>query len=170
MTRRTQGYLGLSVVAATAVTLIAVELSQGALAYGESASRDPCTARTSYPGEDIDATLQRIVLRGLNGAACELGASREELVLSFDRRIGPEEIEWDRRTIERAVRSGLLRAVDEARDAGEIGGATARILTEVIERAPLDLLIGGGLAIADLLERVPDLDLGDLLRPGGSLP
>ena len=38
----------------------------------------------TFEGEGLDATVQRIALDGLNGAACELGVTREDLVLSLD--------------------------------------------------------------------------------------
>jgi hypothetical protein len=141
------------VLFAAAAVLIAVELSLGASTFGEDTVDDPCTATVEFPGEGLDATIQRIVLSGLNGAACELGTSREELVLSFvPEAPGAEPIPWDRATIERAVRSGLLRAVDDAEEQGSIGGLTATILREVIERAPIDWLIEGGEAVAGLLD------------------
>jgi hypothetical protein len=162
VSRRTQGYTALAALAAAAVALIAVELANGARSFGESLARDPCTAQAAYPGEGLDATVQRIVLDGLNGAACELGVSREELVLSLEPEVAPEEIPWDRATIERAVRAGLLRAVEDAERRGDIGNVTALVLRELVERAPIDFLIQGGEEIADIVERVQDLDLGDL--------
>ena len=148
---RTQGAIAaLGALIAAAVVLLAVELSRGALDYGVVEQQDPCTATVDYRGDGLDATLQRIALAGLNGAACELGATREELVLSFAPSVAPKPIEWDRATIERAVRSGLLEAVDDAEERGSIGGLVATILREVIERAPIDWLIGGATGLADL--------------------
>jgi hypothetical protein len=152
MSRRMQGLVGLAALGVAALTLIVVELAQGARDYGELAVANPCTATVSVSGEGLDATAQQILLDGLNGAACELGTTREELVLSFEPELGGD-IPWDRETIERAVRSGLLNSVDEAEDRGEIGGFSATVLRELIERAPLDLLIEGGGALADLLSQ-----------------
>ena len=121
MSRRVQGLVALAALGVAALTLIVVELAQGARDYGEVAVDDPCTATVSVSGEGLDATAQQIVLDGLNGAACELGTTREELVLSFEPELGAD-IPWDRETIERAVRSGLLNSVDEAEDRGSIGG------------------------------------------------
>jgi len=156
MSRRRQGWIALGVLGLAAVALIAVELSKGALDYGESTEVDPCTdERPPFPGDGFDATVQRIVLDGLDGAACELGATREELVLAFDPSLG-DEVRWDEETIERAVRSGLLRSIDDAEERDDIGGIPATILREVVERAPLDLLIRGGDALGGLLERFFD--------------
>jgi hypothetical protein len=150
VSERRQGWVALALLGLVTVTLLAVELGKGALSYGESNVADPCEGRASFPGEGFDATLQRIVLDGLDGAACELGATREELVLSLDPSFGAE-VRWDRPTIERAVRAGLLRAVDDAEERGSLGEAEARILREVVRRAPLEWLIEGGSSLAELL-------------------
>ncbi len=86
--------------------LIAIEFANGATDYGTLEREDPCTAQDDFSGSGLDATLQRIALSGLNGAACELGVTREELVLSFSPSVAPKEIEWDEATVERAVRNG----------------------------------------------------------------
>jgi hypothetical protein len=150
MSRRREGLLALGALGLAAAVLIAVELANGALDYGESKVADPCLNREAYPREGFDATIQRIVLDGLDGAACELDTTREELVLSFDPELG-RDVEWDRETLERALRSGLLEAIDAAEARDGIGGIEARILRELVERAPLDWLIQGGSSLADQL-------------------
>lgn len=149
MSRRAQGLLALGLLGLAAAVLIGIELAKGALTYGESKVADPCEQREAFPGEGLQASLQRIVLDGLDGAACELNTTREELVLSIDPELG-RDVEWDRDTLERAVRSGLLEAIDDAEARGSIGGLEARIMREVVERAPLDWLIQGGSSLADL--------------------
>jgi hypothetical protein len=150
VSRRAQGLAALAVLAAAAVALIAVELSQGALSFGESKVADPCADRAPYPGSGFDATVQRIALDGLDGAACELGTTREELVLAFDPALGAD-VQWDKETIERAVRSGLDEAIDDAESRGDIPGLAATLMREVVARAPIDWLIEGGDTLTDLL-------------------
>jgi hypothetical protein len=140
----------LATLLAGAGVLIGVEFSRGAVDTGESEIRSPCGQRAAYPGEGFDATVQRIVLDGLDGAACELGTTREELVLSFEPGSGVRPIPWDDETIERAVRSGLLEAIDDAERRGSLGGLTATIVREVVERAPLQWLIDGGQELVEL--------------------
>ena len=48
------------------------------------------------------------------------------------------------------MRSGLLNAIEDAEERGDIGDITAVILREVVERAPIDWLIRGGQELADL--------------------
>lgn len=152
MTRRRVAAFALAALVAAGVALIALELRLGAAGFGQTAVADPCTAEVVFPGDGVDASVQRIVLSGLNGAACELGTTREELVLAFvPEAPGVEPIEWDRETIERTVRSGLLRAVDDAAARGSIGSVTTLVLRQLIERAPIDWLVRGGEEIADLV-------------------
>jgi hypothetical protein len=155
VSRRWQGLLALAALGVTAAVLIMVELANGAIDYGESTLADPCEPRAPFPGDGFEATIQRIALDGLDGAACELNTTREELVLSIDPELG-RDVEWDRETLERAVRSGLLEAIDDAEQRGGIGGLEARLLRAVVERAPLDWLIQGGTSLADLLGGIFD--------------
>jgi hypothetical protein len=155
VSRRGQGLLALAALGVAAAVLIAIELANGALDYGESTIAEPCEPRDPFPGEGFEATIQRIVLDGLDGAACELNTTREELVLSVDPELG-RDVEWDEETLERAVRSGLLEAIDDAEEREGIGELEARLLREVVERAPLDWLIQGGTSLADLLGGIFD--------------
>ena len=69
MSRRWQGLLALAALGLAATVLIVIELANGALDYGESKVADPCEQRETFPGEGFQASLQRIVLDGLDGAA-----------------------------------------------------------------------------------------------------
>jgi hypothetical protein len=159
---RTRALGVLAALVACAAVLVALELANGARSYGAATTKDACRAHSTFPGHGLDATVQRIVLNGLYGAACELGTSREELVLSLVPSAGTKRVRWDRATILRAVRAGLLRAVDDARDRDELSSVTAALVREAIERAPIDWLLGqvgdlGDLAggLGDLLGRLP---------------
>jgi len=134
-----------------AAVLIGVELARGAADAGELAVHDPCEPREAFPGEGFDATLQQIVLDGLDGAACELGTTREELVLSLSPASGVE-IEWDDETIEEALRAGLLEAITDAEERGSLNAIAAVVLREVVERAPVQWLIDGGQGLAGLFD------------------
>lgn len=135
-----------------AAGLIALEFANGAADAGTLAIHDPCAPRSAFPGEGIDATVQRIVSDGLDGAACELGTTREELVLSLAPGSGVEAIRWDDETIERAVRAGLLESIDDAEQRGSLNGLLATALRQVAEHAPVQWLIDGGQGIAGLLD------------------
>jgi predicted MFS family arabinose efflux permease len=105
--------------------------------FGDVRLVDPCTAPPDpFPGKGFDAAVQRLVLTGLNGAACDLGISREELVLSLEPRSGVD-VQWDRDTIEQALRAGVVRAIDDADERDTLPGWVASALQWTVERAPL---------------------------------
>jgi hypothetical protein len=125
LSRRSGAIAALVALFAGAALLIALEFAAGGAVAGSLAVRDPCAARPAYPGHGLDAVLQRIVLDGLDGAACELGATREELVLSLAPR-SKADIRWDDETIERGLRAGLLGAVDDASSEARWAGSSPR--------------------------------------------
>jgi hypothetical protein len=131
------------------VALIAVELGLGALDEPSPKIANPCQPRAGRSG-GIDTTIQRIVLDGLDGAACRLHTTREELVLSIGGgSLAPRQ--WDEHTVEVALRSGLLRSVDAAEQRGDVPSFLAPALRGLVERAPLDKLLRGGFSLSDLL-------------------
>ena len=137
----------LAALLVSAVALFGVELGKGALSEPPPKLADPCLPRAGSSG-GIDATIQRIVLDGLDGAACRLHTTREELVLSLG---SGGHRRWDRHTIEVALRSGLLRSVDEAERRGDVPGFAAPLLRRLVKRAPLERLIRGGFRLGDLV-------------------
>jgi hypothetical protein len=139
-------------------TLIAVELALGARDYGRVELTPACSAPPMQLDRDgLDRGVQRIVLSALSGAACELGTTREELVLSLSPRTGSRYGSWSDEELERALRAGLVRAVDDARARGELGSVEARVLRELAERVPVQLILEAAehpdiLATLDLLD------------------
>lgn len=133
---------GLFALGLVAVGLIGVEFANGARSSGEFVAQDPCTAPPdTFPGDGLDAAVQRIALSTLNGAACELGTTRERLVLSLDENSGFDDVEWDRDTMEQALQVGAHRAIDDANDRDAIPGWVAAALGFVVDRAPIGWLV-----------------------------
>ena len=130
-----------------AVVFLAVELGMGAWGFGEVKRVDPCTATTPSLGGGFDAALQRIILDGLNGAACRLHTTREGLVEA----LGGGSNRWSDEQIQVAVRVGLVHAIDEAEDRGDIPGIVAPLLREAAKHAPIKFLVENGSSITDLL-------------------
>ena len=151
MTTR-RGRITLAVLAVGAVALLVLELALGAPHFGDTKLADPCTSKPAFSGGGIDGAVQRFALEGLNGAACKLGTTREELVLSLAPGSGVEPIPWDDATIERAVRAGLLESIDEAEQRGSLNGFVALALRQVVEHAPVQWLIDGGQGLAGLFD------------------
>jgi len=125
--------------------LLVAELGAGARDFGRPTFVDPCTAPADpFPqGHGFDGTLQRIALSAIDGAACKLGTSREDLILSLDPHgdFGPE-VTWTRATLEDALRAGLVRAIDDADHRNSIPGFVATGLKFLAERAPIDWILG----------------------------
>lgn len=153
-------------VAAVAVsgTLIATYLALGGASYKPVAVADPCKPRPIEKPEGGGEVLQQVALSALDGAACELGVSREDLTLALaDRRSQDRFLRQHRVTdqaFEQALRAGLLRAVDDARRVDALSDLEASIIRAAIERLPIGVVI-------DVLQRAsgrsaPNL-LGDLL-------
>jgi hypothetical protein len=135
---------------ASGAVLVAFELGKGALEEPSPKIANPCKPREGRTG-GIDATIQRIVLDGLDGAACRLHTTREELVLSLGGSSAVLPRRWDEHTVEVALRAGLLRSVDEAESRGDIPGFLAPLVRRLVKRAPLDRIIEGGFSLSDLL-------------------
>ena len=108
--------------------VLAAEVAAGAAGYGRYAELDGCTASVDlYPGQGADAAVQRLALSTVNGAACELGVSRERMPLSLDARTRFSGLPLTRADLERAVRAGLSRAADDSERRGDLPGWAARL-------------------------------------------
>jgi hypothetical protein len=135
-----RGKLVLGALAAAAVSLIAIELAFGAVHFGKTKLADPCTAKPAFSGGGIDGAVQRFALSGLNGAACRLRTSREELVLSFTRS-AKTRVRWNRATIDAALQAGFTRAARDAAGGGVLG-SLAGVLFRDLLADPLEWLLG----------------------------
>ena len=156
-----RGVLALAALGAVSIGLIGTEVAAGAADFGRAELVDPCTAPASpFDGDGIDGAIQRIALGGLNGAACELGVGREELVLSLDPDSGAGVIDWDSETVQDAVRAGTIRAIEDAENRDTLPGWAASALTWVVERAPVSWFLEN--ISLDFLEDIPFVDeVGD---------
>ena len=133
------GHLVILAGLAAAALLIGVELQQGALADGRLAVADPCTREAPAVTDGVDAQAQRIGLAAVDSAACALGRSREELLVSVagtleDGRDLPDDVEG-------ALRDGLQEAIDAEKDAGRLNTVTAWVLSQTAGHAPVDWIM-----------------------------
>jgi hypothetical protein len=126
-----KGRVILALTGSVAVAVIVVELALGALSFGQPHLADPCTARPASQGSGVGALVERFARATLDGAACQLHTTREELVLSFVPAAGTRRIRWDRQTIDRALRAGVERAAHEVAGNGIAGGVLAFTLGNV---------------------------------------
>jgi hypothetical protein len=131
----------LAALLAAVGVLIVVELAMGALSFGETRIADPCTTEADFEGGGLDGAIQRFALSAISGAACDLGTSREELVLSFVPSADASDVRWDKETINRALRAGVERAAEDTAGTGILGGLLSGLLKEILAD-PLAWILG----------------------------
>jgi len=134
-------FVALGLVAAVLLPYLAL----GGASFEPTPVADPCQVRDWRDPGDVDEVLEQIVLSALDGAACALGVSREDLVLAVRNEESldafAEENGISRADAEQAVRDGLLRAVEDAEEAGAIGGIVATLARRTVESVPPWLVI-----------------------------
>jgi hypothetical protein len=127
------------------LTLTGVYLAAGGASYAPAKTQDPCKHRPWRNPEGIEEIVEQFSISALDGAACELGVTRERLARAlatprsrerFMRRYGIDDAE-----LARALRAGLVRAVDDAEAAGALSPLLAAPLRETLRRIPVDRAI-----------------------------
>jgi hypothetical protein len=131
----------LTAVAAAAV-LVGVYLAAGGGDYEPTPVADPCAPREWTSPEGVEEVAQQFFLSALDGAACELGVSRETLAAALatdeSRQAFAAEHGVDGTELEAALRAGLIRAIDDAERAGAISAPLASGLREFASRVPVE--------------------------------
>ena len=150
--------------------VLGIQLANGGGSFEPLRPADPCAVRdvTSQAG-GIEGLTERLVLLGLDGAACRLHVSREALTLELAQAGTPSNAEIV------ALHAGLLDAVRRMKDAGTLPPASA-LVDEALDSADLndfvkaairalpDSVIDAALKTDDVLTRTIDnLDLRALL-------
>lgn len=150
--------------------VLGVQLASGGGDFEPLKPADPCVARTvTSEAEGIDALTERLVLLGVDGAACRLGVSREAFTLELAQTDEPTDAQVD------ALREGLLGAVERMKDDGSLPEASD-LTDEALDNADLngfleaaikalpDSVVNGAVRMDDVLVRtIDDLDLPALL-------
>lgn len=128
-----------SIVAA--VALVGIYLAAGGASYTPEKTQDPCKHRPWTNPEGLQEIAQQFTLSALDGAACELGVSRETLARALatpeSRERFSERYDIGDAQLAKAVRAGLLRAVDDAEEAGALSPLLADPLRETLRNIPL---------------------------------
>jgi hypothetical protein len=150
------------------VLLVGAYLAAGGSSYEPEQVQDPCQPRAwSNPGT-LAQIANQFTNSALDGAACQLGVSREALARALAtpeaRERFTERYGIDDAKLARAIRAGLVRAVDDAEEAGALSPILAVPLRETLQRIPLEQAI----------EIINDADsfLGDVdnfLGPAGDI-
>jgi hypothetical protein len=120
-------------------------LALGGASYEPTPVADPCARREWRDPGDLQAVLEQVALSALDGAACELGVSREELVLAVRDEASLDafaaEHGLSRADAEQAVQDGLGRAIDDAEEAGALPAFVASLARRAVETLPPWLLL-----------------------------
>ncbi len=133
------------VAAVASLALVFIYLAAGGASYEPAKVQDPCKPRPWRDPEGLEQLAEQFSLSALDGAACKLGVSRETLAralatpASRERFLGRYGI--DDAELARAIRAGLLRAVDDAERAGALNPLLAAPLRATLRRIPLDQAI-----------------------------
>jgi hypothetical protein len=139
---------------AASLALVAVYLALGGASYAPAKVADPCAPRDWRNPKGLQQTAEQIVLSGLDGAACKLHVSREEMVLAFTSRAALQRFvrkhHLSANEVDDLVRAGLLRAIDDAENAAALDATTANLFRGFVRRFPVEQLI-------DLLQALPGL-------------
>jgi hypothetical protein len=140
---RAQVLVGTAIVLSLA--LVGVYLAAGGDSYAPEKSQDPCKHRAWSNPESLSEIANQFSISALDGAACQLGVTRETLARAL---ASPEARERfadrygiDEAKLARAVRAGLLRAIDDAEEAGALSPLILGPLRGTIEDIPLDQAI-----------------------------
>jgi hypothetical protein len=164
--------LALPLIAVVLVAaVLGVQVAAGGGHYVPRRPADPCTPRPVAPiPAQLEPLAEQIVLLGLDNAACQLGVSRERLVLAIadartlDPRTPAALKEGLRVAVDRLDREGRLPKVSqllpEALDQAQLPGI-AKTLLEAIPAGVVD----NALPTGPLLRRtVDELNVGQLLQ------
>jgi hypothetical protein len=139
---------------AAATALVVLYLALGGASYAPAKVADPCAPRDWRQPQGFQEVAEQIVLSSLDGAACELHVSREEMVLALANRDSRERFAREHgitiERLEQLVRVGLLRAIDDAERADALNPTVADLLRRVVRRIPVEGLL-------DLLDQLPRL-------------
>jgi hypothetical protein len=127
------------------LVLVGAYLAAGGSSYAPEKTQNPCKPRPWSNPQSLGEIANQFTNSALDGAACKLGVSREALARALatpeGRKRFAEKYGIDDEKLAQAVRAGLLRAVDDAEEAGALSPLLAAPLRETLQRIPLQKAI-----------------------------
>ena len=145
MSGATRGRALVVVALVLALGLTGAYLASGGLSYTPEKSQDPCKPRPWRNPGSLDEIATQFSLSALDGAACKLGVSRETLARALATTQSREEFarryHIDNAKLSEAIKAGLVRAVNDAEEAGALSPILATPLRATLEHIPLDQAI-----------------------------
>jgi hypothetical protein len=159
------------IAVALVAAVLGVQVAAGGGDYVPRRPADPCSPRAIPPiPARLEPVAERVVLLGLDSAACRLGISRERLVLALadSRSLDPD--------APAALKTGLRDAVDRLDREGRLP-RVSQLLPEALDQSDLpgivktvigaipDSAVDSALPTGPLLRRaVGELDVDQLIR------
>jgi hypothetical protein len=125
------------------LALVGAYLAAGGASYTPEKSRNPCEPRPWHETSGgLEGLAEQFTLSALDGAACKLGVSRERLARALATKQARErfakEFHIGDAKLAKAVRAGLLRAIDDAEEHGQLNAIIAVPLRATVEHVPLE--------------------------------
>ena len=142
---RSRGLLLVVGAVVASLVLVGAYLAAGGSSYEPEKVQDPCKPRPWSNPQGLSEIANQFTVSALDGAACKLGVSREALARALAtpeaRERFKEKYGITDAKLAKAVRAGLVRAVDDAEEAGALSPILAVPLRETVQRIPLEQAI-----------------------------
>lgn len=138
---RNRGFLLVLGAVIASIVLVGAYLAAGGSSYTPEKVQNPCEPRPWSNPQSLGQIANQFTVSALDGAACKLGVSREALARALATPAGRERFKQkygitDKKLAE-AVRAGLVRAIDDAEEAGALPSLVAGPLRETVQHIPL---------------------------------
>lgn len=138
---RSRGFLLVVGSVVVSLVLVGAYLAAGGSSYTPEKVQNPCEPRPWSNPQSLSEIANQFTVSALDGAACKLGVSREALARALATPEGRERFKekygiTDAK-LAKAVRAGLVRAVDDAEEAGALSPILAGPLRETVQHIPL---------------------------------
>ncbi len=138
---RGRGFLLVLGSVVVSLILVGAYLAAGGSSYTPEKVQNPCEPRPWSNPQSLGEIANQFTVSALDGAACKLGVSREALARALATPEGRERFKekygiTDAK-LAKAIRAGLVRAVDDAEEAGALSPILAGPLRETVQRIPL---------------------------------
>lgn len=125
------------------LALVGIYLAAGGASYTPEKSRNPCEPRPWHETSGgLEGLAEEFTLSALDGAACQLGVSREQLARALatkeNRERFSKRFHIDDERLAKAIRAGLVRAIDDAEEHGRLNAIIAAPLRATVKNIPLE--------------------------------
>ena len=138
-----RGRILIGVALVLSLALVGVYAAAGGASYEPVQVLNPCEPRPEKENSGgLEGLAEEFTLSALDGAACKLGVSRERLARALASKEArarfTKRFHIDDEKLTKAIRAGLVRAVDDAEERGKIPSFVAGPMRSAVEQVPLE--------------------------------